>query len=398
MALRSMTVTRRRFLTTAAKTSAILAAPMFVPGPILGKDGAVAAGERITLAGLGIGERGAEDLGCFLNEPVVQVVAIADVRKDRREFVKQVAEAKYGPGVAMYRDFREMLPREDIDAVLIATGDRWHTLASIYAAKAGNQSYPGNNIIKLSNGNLLTSVAEAKPLGKGSMCFIGTWNQTANDYQWMAGNPVVAPAQAGYLNESEVAQLKDGRVLVAWRGAGGHKWYSISTDGGVSLSPVAELKYDDGSSFYSPASYHSMVRSNSTHKLYWIGNIIPTPPDPDGNTPRYPLVIAEVDESGATPALKKNTVTVIDDRQPGQPYSIHFSNFNVFENRETYALDMYMTLYGEDPNDPSHANNYKYVITLVPEPSSLVLLGMGTFGLICAKIRRHARQRRNRRL
>ena len=52
-----------------------------------------------------------------------------------------MAEAKYGPGVAMYRDFREMLPREDIDAVLIATGDRWHTMASIQAAKAGKDIY-----------------------------------------------------------------------------------------------------------------------------------------------------------------------------------------------------------------------------------------------------------------
>jgi len=49
--------------------------------------------------------RGGYVLGCFLNEPVVQFVAIADIRKDRRENVKNIAEAKYGPGVSMYRDF-----------------------------------------------------------------------------------------------------------------------------------------------------------------------------------------------------------------------------------------------------------------------------------------------------
>ena len=134
-------LSRRRFLATAAKAGAVLAAPMFVPGTVLGKSGGVAASERITVAGLGIHGRGSEDLGHFLEEPVVQVVAIADVRKDCRENVKQRAEAKYGPGVAMYRDFREMLPRPDIDAVLIATGDRWHTMASIYAAKAGKDIY-----------------------------------------------------------------------------------------------------------------------------------------------------------------------------------------------------------------------------------------------------------------
>ena len=134
-------VTRRRFLATAAKAGAVLAAPMVVPGAVLGKDGGIAPSERITLAGIGINNRGSEDLRCFMEQPVVQVVGIADVRKDRREFVKKWAESKYGPGVAMYRDFREMLPRQDIDAVLIATGDRWHTMASIYAAKAGKNIY-----------------------------------------------------------------------------------------------------------------------------------------------------------------------------------------------------------------------------------------------------------------
>ena len=141
MSYASSTVTRRRFLATAAKAGAVLTAPMFIPGSALGKDGAVAANERIALAGLGLGGRGSYDLGCFMEEPVVQVVAFADIRKDRRESLKATAEKKYGPGVATYRDFREMLPRDDIDAVLIATGDRWHTMASIHAAKAGKDIY-----------------------------------------------------------------------------------------------------------------------------------------------------------------------------------------------------------------------------------------------------------------
>jgi predicted dehydrogenase len=76
-----------------------------------------------------------------MDEPVVQFVAIADIRKDRREATRDRAEQKYGTGVAMYRDFREMLPREDIDAVLIATGDRWHTPAAVCVARAGKDVY-----------------------------------------------------------------------------------------------------------------------------------------------------------------------------------------------------------------------------------------------------------------
>ena len=141
MSARKPKATRRQFLATAAKASAVFAAPMIVPGRALGLNGAVAASERITLAGLGIGPRGTYVLGCFMDEPVVQFVAIADIRKDRREAARQRAEEKYGPGVAMYRDFREMLQRDDIDTVLIATGDRWHTPASVCVARAGKDVY-----------------------------------------------------------------------------------------------------------------------------------------------------------------------------------------------------------------------------------------------------------------
>lgn len=133
--------TRREFLARSVKASTLFALPLIVPASALGRDGAIAPSERITLAGLGIGPRGRYVLGCFLQEPVVQFVAIADVRKDRRESIRELAEKQYGPGVKMYRDFREMLPRGDIDAVLIATGDRWHTPASVYAARAGKDVY-----------------------------------------------------------------------------------------------------------------------------------------------------------------------------------------------------------------------------------------------------------------
>ena len=134
-------VSRRRFLATAAAAGGVLAAPMFIPGTVFGKNGGVAASERIALAGIGIRNRGGYVLDCMMKEPIMQFVAVADVRKDCRESVKAKTEKKYGAGVAAYRDFREMLPRGDIDAVLIATGDRWHTMASIYAAKAGKDIY-----------------------------------------------------------------------------------------------------------------------------------------------------------------------------------------------------------------------------------------------------------------
>lgn len=138
----SSAMSRRRFLAAAAGAGSVLMTPMFLPGRVLGKDGAVSPSERIVLGGLGIGGRGEHVLRCMMDEPVVQFVAIADARRIRREFIKNLADTKYGnKDCATYRDFREMLARPDIDAVLIATGDRWHTLASIYAAKAGKDVY-----------------------------------------------------------------------------------------------------------------------------------------------------------------------------------------------------------------------------------------------------------------
>ena len=133
---------RRQFLKTALQASAVLTAPLIIPGTVLGKDGAVAPSERIVLGAIGIGGRGTYELGCFLEEPDVQFVAICDVKAERREAIKKKADNKYGnQDCAMYRDLRELLARSDIDAVLIATGPNWHATASILAANAGKDVY-----------------------------------------------------------------------------------------------------------------------------------------------------------------------------------------------------------------------------------------------------------------
>jgi len=117
-------------------------APQIVPPAVLGKDGGVAPSERVVLGGIGIGGRGSYVLGCFLQEPDVRFVAIAEVKAQRRQAVKQMADNRYGnTDCATYRDLREMLARPDLDAVLIATGPNWHAAASMLAAKAGKDVY-----------------------------------------------------------------------------------------------------------------------------------------------------------------------------------------------------------------------------------------------------------------
>ena len=136
----SNNISRRGFL---KGVGALAAAPYFVPASALGRGGKVAPSERILLGGIGIGRRGSHDLGWMLPEKDVQFVAICDARKERREAVKDRVDKRYGnKDCAMYGDIRQFLAeRTDIDAVLIATGDRWHALATIMAMRAGKDVY-----------------------------------------------------------------------------------------------------------------------------------------------------------------------------------------------------------------------------------------------------------------
>src|SRR4029078_9095394 len=131
-------------------------------------------------------------------------------------------------------------------------------------------------------------------------------------------------------------------------------------DEGKHWSPVTDLRYDTGEQFYAPATFAKFIRGRKTGKLYWIGNISPKPGN--GNLPRYPLYIAEVDEK--IPALKKESLTVIDDRSPKDTAAVQFSNFSLLENRETLDLEIYLSRFGEKKDHVFSANAYKYTLIL----------------------------------
>lgn len=134
--------TRREFLRKTAAVSAVFAAPTIIPASALGRDGATAPSETITLGVIGIGPRCTCDLKAMLGLSDVRCLAIAEVQASRRDAGKTLVDGHYGnQDCKLYRDFRELLGRKDIDAVLIATGDRWHAPASILAADAGKDVY-----------------------------------------------------------------------------------------------------------------------------------------------------------------------------------------------------------------------------------------------------------------
>lgn len=134
-----MKFTRRQFLKS---TAVVFGMPTIVPASALGINGTVAPSNRIVVGGIGLGPRGQQVLRAFLKQPDVQFVMIADVQAARREVVRVMVNRHYqNQGCTETREMFDVLGRADIDAVLIATGDRWHALASILAAKAGKDIY-----------------------------------------------------------------------------------------------------------------------------------------------------------------------------------------------------------------------------------------------------------------
>ncbi|RIK78881.1 MAG: gfo/Idh/MocA family oxidoreductase [Planctomycetota bacterium] len=172
MASRPTGVPRRRFLKTALSAGAAAAAPQIIPSSALGRDGAVPPSERVTLGGIGIGNRGTYDLGCFLQQKDVQCLAICDVKQARRDAAKKIVDEHHGNSECRtYRDFRELLDRGDVDAVLIATGPNWHATAAMYAARAGKDMYCEKPCTK----NISQSLALVETMGRSGVVFqVGT--------------------------------------------------------------------------------------------------------------------------------------------------------------------------------------------------------------------------------
>jgi predicted dehydrogenase len=134
-----MKFTRRQFLKS---TAVVMGMPTIIPASALGMNGTVAPSNRIVVGGIGLGPRGQQVLRSFLKQPEVQFVTIADVQAARREVVRVMVNRHYqNQECTETRDMFDVMGRPDIDAVLIATGDRWHALASILAAKAGKDIY-----------------------------------------------------------------------------------------------------------------------------------------------------------------------------------------------------------------------------------------------------------------
>ncbi|MEM1108660.1 MAG: Gfo/Idh/MocA family oxidoreductase [Planctomycetota bacterium] len=128
-------ISRRTFLKSSAVGAATVGFPTLIPATALGKDGATAPSNRVTVGVIGCGSQSGS-CGAYVNNPQAQILATCDPFLDRR---KERAEA-WGAD-SHYADFRELLERDDIDAVHIVTPDHWHVPISLAAARAGKDVY-----------------------------------------------------------------------------------------------------------------------------------------------------------------------------------------------------------------------------------------------------------------
>ncbi len=154
------TSTRRSFLATTAKTAAMASFPLIVPACVTGRGTRPAPSERVVMGCIGLGGKGTANMRGFLNDNRVQVVALCDVNRESDsgywagsggglEPARRIALDTYSDktgqpgykGIDGYSDFRELIQRDDIDAVVISTPDHWHALPTIMAAEAGKDIY-----------------------------------------------------------------------------------------------------------------------------------------------------------------------------------------------------------------------------------------------------------------
>ncbi len=147
-------VSRRYFFHQAAAAGAAVAAPYFIPSGVLAADGQPGANDKIGIAGIGIGRQGTGVLRNALSSPDTRFVGIADVYLPRaEEMCKKL-------GGAPCQDYRKLLDRNDVDAIVTATPDHWRALVCIHACQAGKDLYAEKALsLTIREGRLMVEAA-----------------------------------------------------------------------------------------------------------------------------------------------------------------------------------------------------------------------------------------------
>jgi hypothetical protein len=296
--------TRREFLKhTLAVAGGTAIGPTIIPASALGRGGAVPPSGRIVLGGIGLGGRGQSDLKWMLPEKDVQFVAVCDLQKSRREEVKKIVDSHYdNTDCKVYRNLEEFLAeRTDIDAVLSATGDRWHALAAIMAMRAGKDVYsekPSSMTIaegravletakrygrvyqtgvqRLSEANHVFAIESARLGRLGNVhtayAHIAPWDAAEMRHDWLPAQaePVVSECDWDlWLGPCPWRPYNLDYVTGHWRG-----YYDFHTSciGEWGAHTFAQAQAGLGLSHTSPVEYHYVDNSSGDGLEAWFAN------------------------------------------------------------------------------------------------------------------------------
>jgi len=211
------------------------------------------------------------------------------------------------------------------------------------------------------------------PLGGSTYSDIGFikggLTEDASDIEWSTTQVLRLEPAVSIRGMSEpcLANLSDGRILCIARGnqgaqgeaTPGGSWLTVSQDQGWTWTPMKRLSFDDGGILYTPSSISQLLR-HSSGRLYWIANIVSAPAE--GNSPRFPLVLAEIDENKL--AVIRNSLTVIDNRQKTESDTLQLSNFSAYEDREGHEIVVTLARLFPKSRSDWTAPLMKYSITL----------------------------------
>ena len=245
--MRQTRISRRKFLKRATGAAVgTIGFPYLVSSSALGKAGSVAASNRIIVGCVGVGPQGTGVMRNFLGQRDARVVAICDLKEQRRQAVRDLVNKHYqDTGCVMYKDFRELMGRDDIDVVLVATTDHWHVLVSLAAVRAGKDVYMEKP--------MGLSVAQDQAMREavhryGRKFQFGTQQRSSRNFRF---------ACELALNE-RIGKLHTINV-----------WAPGSASGG-SPKPVPEPEWIDYDMWLGPAPYTPYTKDRCSNRLWWF--------------------------------------------------------------------------------------------------------------------------------
>lgn len=240
-------INRRRFLRySTAACAGGLSFPYIVQSSALGNAETAAASNRITVGCIGVGPQGNGVMGNFLGQNDVQVVAVCDVKSNVLEQrVKRVNGHYQNSDCKGYGDFRQLLARDDIDAVLIATCDHWHVPVAVAAAKAGKDMYLEKPMgLSMHEDKILRDMVKQY----GRVFQFGT--QQRSSQQFLKACELAVNGYLGDLKEINV-------------------WCWGSSSGG-DPTPVPVPKWLDYDMWLGPAPFTPYTKDRCSNKIWWF--------------------------------------------------------------------------------------------------------------------------------